>query len=199
MSIDDRPTLAAPDDDPYLWLEDIEGERALAFVAAQNQRTLAALGGAGFERDRDMLAAIFDRSDNIPFVSRRGALLYNLWKDAAHPRGLWRRTTLAEFRKAEPQWEELLDLDRLAADEGEDWALNWVSTLPPAHERAMLALSRGGSDAVVLREFDLVAKRFVADGFTLSEAKGGVDWLDQDTLLLASAFGQGMATPSGYA
>ena len=199
MSIDDRPNLAAPDDDPYLWLEDIEGDHALAFVAAQNQRTLAAFGDAGFERDRDALAAIFDRPDNIPFVSRRGGMLYNQWKDAEHPRGLWRRTTMAEFRKAKPQWDVLLDIDRLAADEGEDWALNWVQTLPPAHERAMLALSRGGSDAVVLREFDLTTKRFVADGFTLAEAKGSADWLDADTLLLASAFGPDMATPSGYA
>ncbi|CAL80439.1 putative Prolyl oligopeptidase [Bradyrhizobium sp. ORS 278] len=199
MSIDDRPTLAAPDDDPYLWLEDIEGERPLAFVAAQNERTLAAFGGAAFARDRDALAAIFDRPDNIPFVSRRGGLLYNQWKDATHPRGLWRRTTMDEFRKAQPKWELLLDIDRLAAEEGEDWALNWVSTLPPAHERAILALSRGGSDAVVLREFDLTTKRFVEGGFTLSEAKGGVDWVDADTLLLSSAYGEGMATPSGYA
>ncbi|WP_316173242.1 prolyl oligopeptidase family serine peptidase [Bradyrhizobium sp. SZCCHNRI1073] len=199
MSIDDRPTIAAPDDDPYLWLEEIDGERALAFVAAQNQRTLAAFGDAAFERDRDTLAAILDRPDNIPFVSRRGGLLYNQWKDAAHPRGLWRRTTMAEFRKAQPQWEDLLDIDRLAADEGEDWALNGVSSLPPAHERAILSLSRGGSDAVVLREFDLATRRFVTGGFTLSEAKGGAAWLDADTLLLASAFGAGMATPSGYA
>ncbi|BAM86639.1 putative prolyl oligopeptidase [Bradyrhizobium oligotrophicum S58] len=199
MSIDDRPTVAAPDDDPHLWLEEIEDERALAFVAAQNQRTLAAFGGAGFARDRDTLAAIFDRPDNIPSVSRRGGLLYNLWKDAGHPRGLWRRTTLDEFRKPEPQWEILLDIDRLAADEAEDWALNWVSTLPTAHERAILSLSRGGSDAVVLREFDLVTKRFVDGGFTLAEAKGSVDWLDADTLLLSSAYGDGMATPSGYA
>ncbi|MGJ5138530.1 prolyl oligopeptidase family serine peptidase [Bradyrhizobium oligotrophicum] len=199
MSIDDRPTIAAPDDDPYLWLEEIDGERALAFVAAQNQRTLAAFGDAAFARDRDALAAILDRPDNIPFVSRRGGLLYNQWKDAAHPRGLWRRTTLTEFRKAQPQWEDLLDIDRLAADEGEDWALNGVSSLPPAHEHAILSLSRGGSDAVVLREFDLAAKRFVTGGFTLSEAKGSAAWLDADTLLLASAFGPGMATPSGYA
>ena len=199
MSIDDRPKVAAPDDDPYLWLEEIEGERALAFVAAQNQRTLTAFGDAGFERDRDALAAIFDRPDNIPFVSRRGGLLYNQWKDATHPRGLWRRTTMAEFRNAQPQWDDLLDVDRLAADEGEDWALNWVSSLPPAHQHAMLALSRGGSDAVVLREFDLTTKCFVPGGFTLAEAKGSADWLDADTLLLSSAYGDGMATPSGYA
>jgi prolyl oligopeptidase len=199
MSIDDRPTVAAPDDDPHLWLEEIEADRALSFVAAQNQRTLAAFGDAAFARDRDTLTAIFDRPDNIPFVSRRGGLLYNLWKDAAHPRGLWRRTTLAEFRKVQPQWEILLDIDRLAADEGESWELNWVETLPPAHGRAILSLSRGGSDAVVLREFDLATRAFVADGFTLGEAKGSLDWLDTATLLLSSAYGGGMATPSGYA
>ena len=100
MPIDDRPTLAAPDDDPYLWLEDIEGERALAFVEQQNQITLQKFGDAGFAADRDALAAIYDRPDNIPYVTRRGGWLYNLWKDANNPRGLWRRTTLAEFRKA---------------------------------------------------------------------------------------------------
>jgi prolyl oligopeptidase len=199
MSIDDRPTVSAPDDDPYLWLEEIEGERALAFVEAQNRRTLSAYADAVFERDRDALAAIFDRPDNIPFVSRRGGLLYNLWKDAAHPRGLWRRTALDEFRKAQPQWELLLDLDKLAADENEDWALNWVETLPPAHGLAILSLSCGGSDAVVLREFDLEAKTFVASGFTLGEAKTSVGWLDQNALLLSSAYGEGMATKSGYA
>jgi len=199
MSIDDRPTVSAPDDDPYLWLEEIESERALAFVEAQNQRTLSAYADAFFERDRGTLAAIFDRPDNIPFVSRRGGLLYNLWKDAEHPRGLWRRTTLEEFRQAQPQWDDLLDVDQLAADEGQDWLLNGTTSLPPAHDRAILSLSRGGSDAVVLREFDLHSKTFVADGFTLNEAKGSVSWLDQDTLLLASAYGDGMATPSGYA
>src|SRR3569833_3277763 len=155
MSIDDRPTVSAPDDDPYLWLEEIESERALAFVEAQYQRSLSAYADAFFERDRDTLAAIFDRPDNIPFVSRRGGLLYNLWKDAEHPRGLWRRTTLEEFRQAQPQWDDLLDIDKLAADEGQDWLLNGTTSLPPAHNQAILCLSRGGSDAVVLREFDL--------------------------------------------
>jgi prolyl oligopeptidase len=199
MSIDDRPTVSAPDDDPYLWLEEVEGERALAYVAQQNERTFRCFADAAFAGDRDALAAILDRPDNIPSVSRRGGLLYNLWKDAAHPRGLWRRTTLDEYRNSTPQWEVLLDLDRLAADENEDWALNWVQGLPPAHRLAMLSLSRGGSDAVVLREFDLTTKRFVADGFMLGEAKGSADWLDQDTLLLSSAHGAGMATASGYA
>ncbi|MBV9564364.1 MAG: S9 family peptidase [Bradyrhizobium sp.] len=199
MPIDDRPTTAAPDDDPYLWLEEIEGPRALEFVDRQNRLTLDAFAGAGFERDRDVLAAIYDRPDNIPYVGRRGGLLYNLWKDAEHPRGLWRRTTLNEFRKPDPSWEVVLDIDLLAATEGEDWLLNWSSALPGDAPRVILNLSRGGSDAVTLREFDLATKRFVTDGFVLPEAKGGAAWVDADTILLASAHGEGMATSSGYA
>ncbi|KYG23148.1 peptidase S9 [Bradyrhizobium sp. AT1] len=198
MIVDDRPTLQAPDDDPWLWLEEIEGKQALDFVERQNSLTLQAFGGKAFEHDRDVLAAIYDRPDNIPYVGRRGDHLYNLWKDAGNPRGLWRRTTLAEFRKPTPSWETVLDIDQLAANEGEDWLLSGIATMPGS-PRVMLSLSRGGSDAVVLREFDMATRSFVADGFTLPEAKGGADWVDADTLLLASAHGEGMATTSGYA
>jgi prolyl oligopeptidase len=197
--MDDRPTLAAPDDDPYLWLEEIEGARALDFVAAQNRRTLDKFGGAQFSADRDTLESIYDRPDNIPMVTRRGRYLYNLWKDAAHPRGLWRRTTLNSFRTQNPDWEILLDIDKLAADEREDWLLNWTSSRPGEHPQTILSLSRGGSDAATLREFDLDRKAFVTDGFVLPEAKGGAAWFDADTLLLHSAFGEGKATTSGYA
>ena len=199
MAVDIRPTLAAPDDDPYLWLEEIDGARATAFVEEQSKRTLDAFGGAGFARDRDLLAEIYDRPDNIPYVNRRDGLLYNLWKDANNPRGLWRRTTLEEFRKQDPGWELLLDLDRLAADEKQDWLLNISHSRAGNHPRTILGLSRGGSDAVTLREFDRDTKSFVADGFSLPEAKGGADWLDDDALLLSSAHGEGMATASGYA
>jgi prolyl oligopeptidase len=198
MAIDARPTLAAPDDDPHLWLEEIEGVRALAWVDEQNERTLARFASARFADDRDTLAAIYDRPDNIPFVGRRGGALYNLWKDATNPRGLWRRTSLESFLGKEPAWEILLDLDALAAREKEDWIWGGAASLPPAHERAILRLSRGGSDAAVLREFDLAARDFIAAGFYLPEAKGGADWLDRDTLLLSSAYGDGMATRSGY-
>jgi prolyl oligopeptidase len=196
MAIDDRPTIAAPDDDPYLWLEEVEGERALDFVDRQSRLTLEAFGGRQFEMDRDTLAAIYDRSDNIPYVTRHGGLVYNLWKDAKNPRGLWRRTTLADFRNAEPGWETLLDIDRLAAEEDKDWLLSWTQPLP-GNSRVITALSRGGSDAVTLREFDLDTKAFLAGGFTLPEAKS--EWVDADTLLLSSALGEGMATNSGYA
>jgi prolyl oligopeptidase len=198
MAIDDRPTIATPDDDPYLWLEEIEGERTLDFVDRQSRLTLEAFGGRQYEADRDALAAIYDRSDNIPYVTRHGGPVYNLWKDVRNPRGLWRRTTLAEFRNAEPSWETLLDIDRLATEEDKDWLLSWTQPLT-ASPRVIVALSKGGSDAVTLREFDLDTRAFVADGFTLPEAKSGVEWVDADTLLLSSALGEGMATTSGYA
>src|SRR5882757_1545087 len=198
MSIDDRPTIATPDDDPYLWLEEVEGARALAFVERQSRLTLQKFGDAGFAGDRDTLTAIYDRPDNIPYVTRRGAFVYNVWKDANNPRGLWRRTTLEKFREPNPAWETILDLDRLAAEENEDWLLAWAQALPGSGRR-IVSLSRGGSDAAVLREFDIDTKAFVTDGFVLPEAKGGAAWFDADTLLLASAYGEGMATTSGYA
>jgi prolyl oligopeptidase len=199
MPIDDRPTIAAPDDDPYLWLEEIEGERAVDFAEQQSRLTLQKFGDAGFARDRDALAAIYDRSDNIPYVTRRGRLLYNIWKDAKNPRGIWRRTTLDSFRDPNPTWETLLDVDKLAIEECQDWILNGVQTMAGNHPRVILSLSRGGSDAVTLREFDTDSKTFVTDGFVLPEAKGGAEWFDADTLLLSSAYGESMATTSGYA
>jgi prolyl oligopeptidase len=198
MSIDDRPTIAAPDDDPYLWLEEVEGERALEFVEQQSRLTLQQFGDAGFAADRDVLTAIYDRPDNIPYVTRRGCFLYNVWKDAGNPRGLWRRTTLEKFREPDPAWETILDLDKLAAEENEDWLLAWAQALPGSGRR-IVSLSRGGSDAAVLREFDIDTQAFVTDGFDLPEAKGGAQWFDADTLLLSSAYGEGMATASGYA
>jgi prolyl oligopeptidase len=198
MSPDPRPTLAQPDDDPYLWLEDIEGARAVAWVDEQSRATMSKFGTAGFARDQDALVLILDRPDNIPFVGRRGLHLYNFWKDVRNPRGLWRRTTLDSFRDRQTSWETILDLDALAADEKEDWVWHGASTLPGTHDLAILALSRGGSDATVLREFDVSARKFVTAGFELPEAKSSADWLDRDTLLLFSAYGEGMATTSGY-
>ena len=196
MTLDSRPTLAAPDDDPYLWLEDVDGTAAVTWVDAQNAATLHRLDGIRLAADRAALLALLDRPENLPYPARRGGLLYNFWKDGAHPRGLWRRTTIESFA-GETEWDVLLDLDALAAAEGEDWVWSGAATLPPGHGRAMVRLSRGGSDAVVLREFDLAARRFVANGFTLPEAKSGAVWLDHDTLLLSTALSE--PTGSGYA
>lgn len=191
------PDLANPDDDPWLWLEGVDDPRALAWADAQTAATLARLDGPAFRADRDAVHALLDRPDNLPGVARRGGLLYNFWRDADHPRGLWRRTTLDRYRQTDPGWEILLDLDALAATEGEDWVWAGAATLPPDHARALLFLSRGGGDAAVLREFDLPSRRFVPDGFNAPEAKGGARWLDRDTVLLFTALGG--ATRAGYA
>ncbi len=169
----DLPTLAAPDDDPWIWLEDVEGERATAWVDARTADTVARFGGPRRDADAAALAALLDRPDKIPAVTRRGDRLFNFWQDAANPRGLWRRTTLASYRRPEPEWETILDVDALARAEGEDWVYAGASVEPTRRARAVLRLSRGGSDAVVLREFDIPSRAFVPDGFEAAEAKGG--------------------------
>jgi prolyl oligopeptidase len=198
-NVDPRPTPEAPDDDPYVWLEEIENARALDWVEAQNAATLQRFRDAGVAADHEVLKAIFDRPDNIPIPNRRAGKLFNPWKDAANPRGVWRVTTLDGFSRDVPDWDVLIDVDALAASEGKDWVWHGAVSLPPAHDRAIVHLSPGGSDAVVLREFDLATRKFVPDGFTLPEAKSSVVWLDRDTLLLCSSLGTGMATRSGLA
>src|SRR5215471_13196467 len=200
MSVPDpRPTLEAPDDDPYLWLEEIESARVLDWVEAQNTATLKCFFDEGVAADQKILKAIFDRPDNIPFPNRRAGRLFNPWRDAANPRGVWRTTTLESFRRDTPDWDVLIDVDALATKEGEDWVWRGRDSLPPTHDRAIVHLSRGGAAAVVLREFDLSARDFVPDGFNLPESKSSTVWLDRDTLLLSSPLGSGMATRSGHA
>jgi prolyl oligopeptidase len=193
-------TADAPD--PYLWLEDVQGDKALAWVKARNAATQARLEKhPRYEPTRQQLLAILDARDRIAYLSRRGDGLYNFWKDAKQPRGLWRRTTLAEYRKAEPAWETVLDLDALAAAEKENWVWHGATCLAPDYRRCMVSLSRGGADATVQREFDTQAKRFIDPqdgGFVLPEAKSDVSWLNADTLLIGSDFGPGSLTDSGY-
>jgi prolyl oligopeptidase len=184
--------------DPYLWLEDVEGHDALAWVRTHNETTKSALCDPAFEADKRALYEISTRPDNIPFITRRRGQLYNFWQDASHVRGLWRRTTMEDYRRQEPAWETVLDIDGLAGSEGEDWVWKGCGTLQPEQRYGLVSLSRGGADAVVVREFDLVEKRFVEDGFALPEAKGGAAWLDPDTLLVSTTLGADSATASGY-
>jgi prolyl oligopeptidase len=187
--------------DRYQWLEDIEGDASLAWVRAHS----ATPSGPRFEALRKEILEVLDSEERIPYPYWHGELLYNLWQDAEHPRGLWRRTTLAEYRKPDPAWETLLDLDDLSAREGESWVWQGVDFLRPAGTRCLLRLSRGGADASVVREFDLDAKTFIhsadpADprapgaGFTLPEAKSAIGWIDHDRVYV----GFGDYTSSGY-
>jgi prolyl oligopeptidase len=186
-------------EDPRVWLEDVTGETALDWVRAQNEVSTGKLtASAGFEALRARLLQVLDSDDRIPYASMRSGHLYNFWRDAEHPRGLWRRTTLDEYRKAEPAWETLLDLDDLAKKEGENWVWAGAECLPPAHTRCLVELSRGGADASVVREYDLQARAFVDGGFALPEAKSRVGWIDADHLFVASDFGEGSLTTSGY-
>jgi prolyl oligopeptidase len=188
------------DDDPYRWLEDIDGPDALTWVRERSARTVAALAGSrGFADLRDGIRQVLDAEDRIPLTTWRREHLYNLWKDGRHPRGLWRRTTLPEYRSLEPRWQVLLDVDRLAEREGENWVWQGATVLRPGYERCLVSLSRGGADASVVREFDLSTLAFVPDGFSLSEAKSEVSWIDADHIFVSTDFGPGSLTSSGYA
>ncbi|MGH6624608.1 MAG: S9 family peptidase, partial [Burkholderiaceae bacterium] len=185
--------------DPYLWLEDVDGEKAMQFVRAENQRTLDALSGTQrFQAIQTEVRAVLDSRERIPAVVERGPWLYNLWQDAANPRGLWRRTTWEEFRKPTPAWEIVLDIDALAKSENENWVWAGTTCLPPQYQRCLIEFSRGGGDATVVREFDTTKKSFVSDGFTLPEAKSSVTWRDIDTIYVGTDFGPGSMTTSGY-
>jgi prolyl oligopeptidase len=197
------PAQAAPESaatDPWLWLEDVGGERALNWVREHNAATRQALEARpGFDALRTGIKAVLDAKDRLPSVARRGDWLYNFWQDADHPRGLWRRTSLAEFRRAQPAWDVVLDLDALARDEKENWVWKGANCLGGASTRCLLMLSRGGADATVVREFDLATRHLVPGGFMLPEAKTEVEWFDERHLIVGTDWGPGSLTDSGYA
>jgi len=190
---------AEPPADPYLWLEDVAGEKPLEWVRERNVESVKALAEtADFAALEARIRSILDSKDRIPMVSKIGRHVYNFWRDAKNPKGVWRRTTLEEYRKPEPAWETVLDLDALAAAENENWVWHGASVLKPEDHLCLVSLSRGGADADVVREFDLTAKQFMADGFSLPEAKSQVAWRDRDSLFVATDFGPGSLTTSGY-
>jgi prolyl oligopeptidase len=185
--------------DPYIWLEDVEGEKALDWVKARNAITEAELADtAEFRQLESQIRAILDSDAKIPYVSKIGDHYYNFWKDAQHERGLWRRTTLESYRTDAPEWETVIDLDALNKAEGENWVWHGADCLPPEYQRCLVALSRGGADADVTREFDLAAKDWVDGGFVRDEAKGGLGWIDRDNVYVYTDFGDGTMTESGY-
>ncbi|MFD0738813.1 prolyl oligopeptidase family protein [Lysobacter koreensis] len=193
-----------PPADPHAWLEDVGGERQLGWVKQRNASTEAELANTPqFKQLEAQIRAILDSDAKIPAVQKIGEHYYNFWKDAQHQRGLWRRTTLAEYRKPQPQWETVIDLDALNQAEGENWVWHGADCLKPVppnkvYERCLVALSRGGADADVTREFDLKNKAWLKDGFYRAEAKGALGWIDQDHVYVYTDFGPGTMTSSGY-
>lgn len=185
-------------DDPHLWLEDIDGVEALTWVRARNETTVTEFSDARFEQMRTEALEVLDTDTRIPYVRRRGEFLYNFWRDATNPRGLWRRTTLDSYRSATADWDVVIDVDALAATDDENWVWAGADVIEPDHTRALISLSRGGSDATVVREFDMATRSFVAGGFELAEAKSRMSWEDPDTVLVGTDFGPGSLTDSGY-
>jgi prolyl oligopeptidase len=186
-------------EDRYRWLEDVTGEKALNWVKERNAVSTSELTkGPEFAALDERLLKILDSKDRIPAVVKHGPWYYNFWRDDKHKRGLWRRTTLDEYRKEQPNWETVLDLDALSEKEKENWVFHGANFLEPKYERCIIALSRGGADASVEREFDVIAKDFVKDGFTVPEAKSRVSWKDKHTLYVGTNFGPDSLTKSGY-
>jgi len=191
--------FAGAEEDPFSWLEEVESPKALEWVEARNRETMDKIEKLPrFEEIRTESLKILDSDARIPSVEMLGGRLYNFWQDAQHPRGIWRRTTLESFRRKNPEWETVLDVDALCGKDGKSWVWKGAVCLEPDAERCMIALSAGGGDAVVQREFDLTQKVFVPDGFELPEAKSSVAWKDRDHLWVGTDFGKGSLTDSGY-
>ena len=190
--------IAADSADPYLWLEDVHGEKPLEWVRAQNARSTEVLqADPDYQKDYAAILKVMDATDRIPYGELDHQFVFNFWQDAQHPKGIWRRTSIEDYRSASPHWEVLLDLDKLAADEHENWVWKGAEC-SPSLKHCLVSLSRGGGDAVVVREFDPAARSFLSEGFQLSEAKSTITYLDEDTVLCGTDFGPGSMTTSGY-
>ena len=186
-------------DDPWLWLENVEGTKALDWVRAQNDRTFTRYRTDPlYEALYPEALAVLDSKSRVPEVEQRGHYVYNLWQDRDHPRGLYRRATVESFRKNDPTWQTVLDIDALSKQEGKPWAFGGMTCLSPDYVHCLVSLAPGGGDAVEIREFNAESLAFVDGGFFLPTAKSSVDWVDADTLYVGTDFGKGTLTDSGY-
>ena len=195
--------IAAQDtdaDDPYIWLEEIQGERALAKVDQWNADTEAVLTDQPeYPLAKAWAKQILDDTRQIALPDAiQGDMVTNLWRDADNPRGLWRIASLESYMAGAPEWRVLIDVDKLGEDEGQSWVWHGANCLAPEYARCLIALSPGGTDADVVREFDVTTGRFVDGGFSLPEAKSNVAWFDEDTLFVGTDEGEGSLTDSGY-
>ena len=192
--------VAAAADDPYLWLEDVDGARAMDWVRAEDARTAGVLDkDPRFEPLYRSALALAEAKDRIPEPSQVRGGIYNNWQDGKNVHGLWRRTTLTNYRSDDIKWTTVLDLDALSAAEHANWFWSGAQCAEPAERRCVLSLSDGGEDAVTVREFDLGTSRFVAGGFSLPKGKQDVAWQDENTLWVSREWAPGELTDSGYA
>lgn len=186
-------------EDPYLWLEEIEGAKALDWVREQNRVSLPALeADPRFQPMFDEAKAILNSTARIPDGQIHNGYVYNFWQDPDHVRGIWRRADVKSYRSGSPKWDTVIDYDKLAADEGKNWISGTIACLSPAYVQCMVELSDGGKDAGHWREFNIETKSFVENGFQIAEAKSNIDWIDADTLLVGTDMGEGSLTDSGY-
>ena len=190
---------AVAQDDPYLWLEEVESDAALDWVRAQNARSLAVLeNDPHFDSLYEDALSILNSKERLALGEIRKGQLYNFWQDENHVRGLWRRADLDGYKDGDPKWDILIDFDQLAKEEDRNWIRGDTDCLAPDYRHCMIELSDGGKDAAYWREFDTVEKVFVEGGFALNEAKSGVAWLNKDTLIVGTDWGEGSLTTSGY-
>lgn len=186
--------------DNFQWLENVEGPAALAWVDAANQETEARLTQTPLYQSLYTQAlSILANPERLPNITQKGDYLYNLWQDKAHPRGIYRRTTAAAFAQGQPEWETVLDIDKLSATEQTPWVFKGLDCLSPEYRLCLLSLSEGGGDTLEVREFNAHTGTFVEDGFYLPAAKTNVSWIDENHLFVSTHFGAGSLTDSGYA
>jgi len=190
---------AQSNEDPFLWLEKIDSPKSMKWVKAQDTVTVKALEKfPDFQKLYNSNLKILNSKERIAYPSIHGKYIYNFWKDSTNERGLWRRTSFESYLSSSPKWETVIDIDSLSKADGVQWVFKGAEYLYPNYNLCLVSLSRGGSDATVVKEFSLITKKFVKGGFTLPEAKQDVSWIDKDHLYVGTDFGKGSMTTSGY-
>src|SRR5690554_5650672 len=189
---------ASDENDQYQWLEEVENEKALEWVNDWNEKSLAVFAAhSEYNNIYEKNLEIMNSTDRIASPVIYGDYIFNFWQDSEHQRGIWRRTSYQNYLSKEPQWEILLDIDALSEKDNIKWVFKGVTGLFPDYKKFMVSLSKGGGDAVEIREFDVETKSFVDDCFFIPEAKGGASWIDENTIMVSTDFGEGITT-SGY-
>ena len=185
--------------DPYLWLEEVEGKKSLAWVEEQNEETFTRYTETNaFKEKYERIKKELNDDERIPSAYYQNGEMYNFWRDEKNVRGVWRKTSFKSYLKDEPIWENILDIDQLANDEGINWLYKGADCLAPEYKRCLIRLSDGGTDAVTIREFDLEEKKFVKDGFNTYPSKQNASWINEDQILIGADFGEGSMNESGY-